>query len=157
MRIAVALLHIFFATIWLGSAFFYTVLLLPKLRTLEAGRQRVLTRSLRATMTPLLAISALATIASGLVMMVQLHYLHPGSFSHTRWGLSLIIGTLASVAALAVAILAESLLRREDVRLGGVGQPGRARRVAPQEGILRLSALALLLVALATMAVARYS
>ena len=31
MKIAVALVHIFFATLWLGGAFFYTVLLLPKL------------------------------------------------------------------------------------------------------------------------------
>ena len=37
-------------------------------------------------MTPLLAISAVATIASGLVMMAQLHSLHPGSFVHTALG-----------------------------------------------------------------------
>ena len=85
MKIAVAIVHILFATIWLGGSFFYTVLLLPRLHVLDMPNQRALARSLRAVMTPLLAVSALATIASGLAMMVQLHALHPGSFSHTRW------------------------------------------------------------------------
>jgi hypothetical protein len=155
MKIAVAIVHILFATIWLGGSFFYTVLLLPRLHVLDMPNQRALARSLRAVMTPLLAVSALATIASGLVMMVQLHALHPGSFSHTRWGLSLVIGALASVAAIAIAFVCESLYRREDARLGGVS--GRARPLARQESVLRLGALVLLLGALATMAVARYS
>src|SRR5450756_250868 len=86
MKIFVVLVHLIFATTWLGSAFFYTVVLQPKLGALEAAERRALARSLRATMTPLLATSALLTIASGLVMMVQLHHLHPGSSSHTRWG-----------------------------------------------------------------------
>lgn len=54
MKIAVALVHIAFATIWLGSAFFYTVVLQPKLSALNTAQQRVFTRSLRATMTPCL-------------------------------------------------------------------------------------------------------
>ena len=80
MNIVVALVHIGGATIWPGGAFFYTVVLQPKLGALDTAQQRVLSRSLRATMTPLLAVSAAATIASGLVMMVQLHHLHTGPF-----------------------------------------------------------------------------
>jgi uncharacterized membrane protein len=154
MKIAVAIVHILFATIWLGGSFFYTLLLLPRLHVLDTANQRALTRSLRAVMTPLLAASALATIASGLVMMAQLHALHPGSFSHTRWGLFLVIGALASVAA-AIAFVCEARYRREDGRPGSVS--GRAGPLAPRESVLRLSALVLLLGALATMAVARYS
>ena len=153
MKIAVALIHIFFATLWLGGSFFYAVLLLPRMRVLDAAGRRALEGSLRATMTPLLAVSALATIASGLVMMVQLHALHPGSFSHTRWGVALIVGTLATLAALAIAAVCEVRLRRRG-QLTGAGRAGSA---ADHESALRLSALALLLVALATMAIARYS
>ena len=126
MKTTVAFIHIFFATVWLGGSFFYTVLLLPRLAALEAGARRALTGSLRAVMTPLLAVSAAATIVSGLVMMVQLHALHPGSFSHTRWGQALIAGTLASVAALVVAGLAESRARR----VAGEHHSGRFRRRA---------------------------
>jgi uncharacterized membrane protein len=162
MKTTVAFIHIFFATVWLGGSFFYTVLLLPRLAALEAGARRALTGSLRAVMTPLLAVSAAATIVSGLVMMVQLHALHPGSFSHTRWGQALIAGTLASVAALVVAGLAESRARRVAGEPAPVGAGSPASTTAGgsadgREGALRVAGLVLLVVALATMAVARYS
>ena len=115
MKIAVALVHIFFATIWLGGSFFYAVILLPRLRVMDLADQRAFMRSLRGVMTPVLAVSALATIVSGLVMMVQLHALHPGSFSHSRWGLSLEVGALASLAALALAFVGEVRSRRHEV------------------------------------------
>jgi uncharacterized membrane protein len=154
MKIAVALVHIFFATLWLGGSFFYTVLLLPRLGALDVAGQRALRSSLRSVMTPLLAVSALATIVSGFVMMVQLHALHPGSFSHTRWGVALIVGTLASLGALAIAAVCELALRRRDTPLAGAQHSSdRLHR----DLVLRLSALILLVVALATMAIARYS
>jgi uncharacterized membrane protein len=156
MKTAVALVHVVFATIWLGSAFYYTVVLQPKLRALDTAQQRILARSLRATMAPLLGISAAATIVSGLLMMVQLHPLHPGPFSHDRWGVALIVGALASLGALAIAVIEERAARRD----GRVIEGTRARslaRIFRRERTARLIALALLFVALATMAVARYS
>jgi uncharacterized membrane protein len=156
MTIAVALVHIVFATIWLGSAFFYSVVLQPRLSALDTAQQRDFARSLRATMTPLLAISAVATIVSGLAMMVQLHHLHPGPFSHDRWGIALIIGALASLGALAIAFVEARPARRDDWANEGT----RARSLARlfrRERSARWVALALLFVALATMAVARYS
>jgi uncharacterized membrane protein len=156
VKTAVALLHIFFATVWLGGSFFYVILLWPALHTLETAQQRTLVRSLRSTMTPLLAVSALVTIVSGLVMMVQLKSLHPGSLSQTRWGTALVVGTLASVAALVIAFVCESRLRRYDARAGEARQAGSGP-LARRERVLRLGALVLLIVALATMAVARYS
>jgi hypothetical protein len=107
-------------------------------------------------MTPLLAISAVATIVSGLAMMVQLHHLHPGPFSHDRWGIALIIGALASLGALAIAFVEARPARRDDWANEGT----RARSLARlfrRERSARWVALALLFVALATMAVARYS
>jgi hypothetical protein len=156
MKIFVALVHLIFATTWLGSAFFYGVVLQPKLNTLPLAEQRALAHSLRATMTPLLAVSALLTIVSGLVMMVQLHSQHPGSFSQSRWGLALIIGALASVGALVIAFIEAAAARREgrpneDETASKLGRRLRRERSA------RLVAVALLFVALATMAVARYS
>jgi uncharacterized membrane protein len=157
VKTSVALVHIVFATIWLGSAFFYSVLLVPKVRTLPAAERGPLLRSVGAPMTPLLALSALATVASGLVMMVQLHHLHPGSFSHTRWGTALIVGALASVGALAVAVVVEAPARRRGARLDAAGESAVAGRLGRRGRAARLVALALLFVALATMAVARYS
>jgi putative copper export protein len=157
MKIFVALVHLVFATTWLGGAFFYTGVLQPKLNALPTAERRALARSLRATMTPLLAISAFLTIASGLVMMVQLHGLHPGSFSHSRWGLSLIIGALASVGALAIAFAIEGSVARQDARLDEGARTNRRAPLFRRERSARFIALALLFLALATMAVARYS
>jgi uncharacterized membrane protein len=156
MKIFVALVHLVFATIWLGSAFFYTVVLRPKLSALQTAERRALARSLRATMTPLLATSALLTIASGLVMMVQLHHLHPGSFSHSRWGLALVIGAVASVGALAIAFI-ETTAARRSARLDEGARASNLGGLFRRESSARLIALALLFLALATMAVARYS
>ncbi len=157
MKITVAVVHLIFATIWLGSAFFYVVLVLPKLRAVDASQAVALKRSLRATMTPLLMVSALATIVSGLAMMVELHTTHPGPLAHSRWGVSLVVGALASVAAVVIAVVVESLLRRDERRRGEVASPARTPPRILQEGPLRLIALALLVLALGTMAVARYS
>ena len=156
MNIVVALVHIGCATIWLGGAFFYTVVLQPKLGALDTAQQRVLSRSLRATMTPLLAVSAAATIASGLVMMVQLHHLHTGPFSHDRWGVALIIGAVASLGALAVAVV-EARANRRDAWANDGARARSLARLFRRERSARLVALGLLFLALATMAVARYS
>ena len=153
MKIAVALVHIFFATLWLGSAFFYTLLVLPRLSLLDARSRLAFARSLRRALVPLLSVSAIVTVASGVVMMVQLHPRHPGPLSHTSWGLALVIGTLASLAALAIAVFVEHRLRVNDRSAAESIRPASMRG----ERRLRLVALALLLVALATMAVARYS
>jgi hypothetical protein len=144
VKTAVGFIHILAATLWLGSAFFYTLLLLPRLVLLDGSNQRVLASSLRRVMVPLLAVAAGGTIVSGIVMMVQLHPRHPGPLAHTLWGTALVVGTLCSLGALAIAFLVETRLRRKD----GARRP---------EWMLRLAALALLVVALATMAVARYS
>ncbi len=164
MKTAVAFVHIFFATVWLGGSFFYAVVLLPRLAVLEPAGRLALRRSLRAVVTPLLAASAAITIVSGLVMMVQLHALHPGSFSHSRWGQALIAGTLASVAALVVAVVAESGARRVEAAPATAGASEAAADAGaadgaggPHETALRAVGLALLVAALATMALARYS
>ena len=153
MKIAVALVHIFFATLWLGSAFFYALLVLPRLALLDARSRLAFARSLRRALVPLLSVSAIVTLVSGIVMMVQLHPQHPGSLSQTTWGVALVIGTLASLAALAVAVFVERRLRINDRSAAESIRPTAMRG----ERRLRLVALALLLVALATMAVARYS
>jgi putative copper export protein len=100
--------------------------------------------------------SALLAIVSGLVMMVQLHRQHRGSFSHSRWGLALVIGALASVGALVIAFIEAAAARREG-RANEDGAASNLGRRFHRERSARLITLASLFVALATMAVARYS
>jgi len=165
MTIAVALLHLIFATTWLGTDFYFNFVVTPKLRTLEPSILGDVTTSLRRVTTPLLTVSAILTIVTGLVMMVQLHAKHPGSFSSTRWGTSLLIGAVFSLLVLALAGVVD---RPTSKKLGRLVESFKGRAATAEETVemSRLSersilagrvATVLLLVALATMAVARYS
>jgi len=165
MKIVIALLHLIFATTWLGTDFYFNFVVTPRLRTLEPSVLEEITASLRRVTTPLLAVSAVLTIVTGIWMMAQLHAQHPGKFSTTRWGTSLGIGAVFSLLVLAVAVVVDGPATR---KLGRLAQSVRGRTATGEEltAMRRLSdrsilagrvATVLLLVALATMAVARYS
>jgi hypothetical protein len=156
MKIVVAFVHFVFATAWLGSGFYYVVVLTPRVTVLDAAPQRALARSLRSVMRPLLGVSAVGTIVTGLWMMVQLHPDHPGPFSGNRWGLALIIGTIASVLAGALALAVDVVARRAQRSPRGEGAV-MLDWVDPRIRWARLAAVALLVFTLGTMAVARYS
>lgn len=165
MKIAVALLHLIFATTWLGTDFYFNFVVTPKLRTLEPSLLGNVSTSLRRVTTPLLAASAILTIVTGVVMMAQLHAQHPGTFSSTRWGTSLLIGAVFSLLVLALAAAVD---RPTSKKLGRLvesfeGSAPTAEQTAEMSRLSERSILAgrvatvLLLVALATMAIARYS
>ena len=165
MTIAVALLHLIFATTWLGTDFYFNFVVASKLRTLEPSILGDITTSLRRVTTPLLAVSAVLTIVTGVLMMAQLHAKHPGTFSSTRWGTSLLIGAVFSLLVLALAVAVDQPTSK---KLGRLVESFKGRAATAEEAVemSRLSersiltgrvATMLLLVALATMAVARYS
>jgi uncharacterized membrane protein len=165
MKIAVALLHLIFATTWLGTDFYFNFVVTPKLRTLEPSVLAKVSDSLRRVTTPLLAVSAVLTIVTGVWMMAQLHAQHPGKFTTTRWGTSLMIG---AVFSLLVLVLAAGVDRPTTKKLGRLAasfegrtptadETAQMRRLSERSVLIGRVATALLLVALATMAVARYS
>ena len=165
MTIAVALLHLIFATTWLGTDFYFNFVVTPKLRTLEPSILGGVTTSLRRVTTPLLAVSAILTIVTGVLMMAQLHAQHPGTFSSTRCGTSLLIGSVFSLLVLVLAVVVDGPASKKLARLVK-SVKGRAATAEETVEMSRLSersilagrvATVLLLVALATMAVARYS
>jgi uncharacterized membrane protein len=165
MKIAVALLHLIFATAWLGADFYFNFVVTPKLRTLEPTVLGNVTTSLRRVTTPLLAASAILTIVTGVVMMAQLHAQHPGTFSSTRWGTSLLIGAVFSLLVLALAAVVDQPTSKKLGRLvesfegsaPTAGQTAEMSRLCERSILAGRVATVLLLVALATMAVARYS
>ena len=55
MKIAIALLHLVFATTWLGTDFYFNFVVTPRLRTLEPSVLEEVAASLRRVTTPLLA------------------------------------------------------------------------------------------------------
>ena len=165
MKIAVALLHLIFATTWLGTDFYFNFVVTPRLRTLEPTVLAKVADSLRRVTTPLLAVSAVLTIVTGVWMMAQLHAQHPGKFSSTRWGTSLLVGAVFSLLVLVLAVAVDRPTTRTLGRLVASfeGRPptsdetAQLRRLSERSILVGRVATVLLLVALATMAVARYS
>ncbi|MFA4966561.1 MAG: hypothetical protein WC709_13150 [Thermoleophilia bacterium] len=165
MTIGVALIHLAFATIWLGTDLYFHFVVAPQLRTLDASLLGSVTASLHRVTSPLLAASAVLTIVSGLAMMVQLHPDHPGAFSTTRWGTALLVGAVASILVVVIAVAVDLPAGKKLARLAGsvqgreatAGETAELRRHSERSILAGRVATVLLLVSLATMAVARYS
>jgi uncharacterized membrane protein len=158
------LLHVLFATIWISGGFYYNFILLPNLERIDPTTQRSLTRSLTRVMGPLLGLSALITIVTGGVMMFQLLPEHGGKPFATGWGVSMLVGIITTILSLvlvfAIELPAENRLDRLAASIEGRSATNEERRQLQQltSRVVFLGRLTtvLLLVALASMAVARY-
>lgn len=162
--IILRLLHFIFATIWVGGGFYYNFILLPRLRKMDDGAQRSVIQAVTQTMAPLLGISALITIISGGVMMVQLRTQHGANFLTTGWGISMMVGLITSILAVVLVFAVEVPTGNKVNRLAASIE-GRAPSQEESQELLRLSkqvsfigrvGTALLFIALASMAVARF-
>ncbi len=158
------LLHIVFGVFWAGSAFFMAVLLEPRLRTLGPPIQRPVMQALVPVLLPAMIGSSLITLLAGLVLALLLSGGQLGAFVTSGWGWAMVFGLLASFAAAIVGFGVNTPTAKRMERLGNSIQGRPPTPAEVQElGTLsqrltlfsRLSA-ALLLLAVATMAVARY-
>lgn len=158
------LLHVLFATIWISGGFYYNFILLPNLQRIDPTTQRSLTRSLTRVMGPLLGLSALITIITGGVMMFQLLPEHGGNPFASGWGLAMIVGIVTTILSLvlvfAIELPAETRLDKLAASLEGRSpsqeERGQLKQLASRVVFLGRLTTVLLLVALASMAVARY-
>ena len=162
--IILRLLHFIFATIWVGGGFYYNFILLPKLRQMDDHTQRSVIRAVTQTMAPLLGISALITILSGGVMMAQLRFEHGTNFLTTGWGISMLAGLITSILAVVLVFTVELPTGNKVDKLA-TSVEGRAPSSEESRELRRLSdrvifigrvGAALLLIALTSMALARF-
>jgi uncharacterized membrane protein len=155
------LLHIVLGTIWVGGAFYYNFVLLPKLRTTDARTQRVVTESVTRVMGPLFGACAIVTIASGVVLLFQLKADHEPNFITTGWGLSLVAGVVATVVAIVLVFAVELPAGRKLARLAAAAEggepsadPRQLRALADRVILMGRLGTGLVLLALASMPVA---
>jgi uncharacterized membrane protein len=162
--IILRLLHLIFGTIWVGGAFYYNFILLPKLRQVDGRTQRSVIKAVTQTMAPLLGISALITILSGGVMIAQLRSEHGTNFLNTGWGISMMVGLFTSILTVVLVFAVEAPTGNQVNKLGASIE-GRAPSPAESQELQRLSnrvvfigrlGTALLFIALVSMAVARF-
>jgi uncharacterized membrane protein len=162
--ILLRLLHLIFGTIWVGGGFYYNFILLPKLRQMDSHTQRSVIRAVTQTMAPLLGISALITILSGGVMIALLRTEHGTNFLTTGWGISMMVGLSTSILAVVLVFTVEVPAGNKVYKLASSIE-GRApsseesrelQRLSSQVVIIGRVGTALLFLALASMAVARF-
>lgn len=161
--ITLRILHIVFGVFWAGSAIFFAAILQPRLHTLDLPvRLRVL-GALIPVMGPVLISSAVVTILAGTALALRMRWDNLEAFVDTGWGIAMLVGLAASVGAITSGI---TMIRRAGrmVKLGGAVVDGSASpEVAEQVTLIgaRLPRLArstavMVLVAIVTMAVARF-
>ena len=143
---------------------YYNFILLPRLQRMDASTQRSVTKAVTQIMGPLLGISAIVTIVSGGIMLVQLRAEHGANLLATGWGISMIIGTFTSILTL-VLVFAIELPTGNTVEKLAASIEGREPTQEESRALQQLSnrvvfigrlGTVLLLIALASMALARF-
>ena len=161
--IVLRLLHLIFGVIWVGAGFYYNFVLLPSLQRMDARTHRSVNKAVTQIMGPLLGISAIITIVSGGVMLVQLRHEPGHDLLASGWGLAMIVGTITSILGLVLVLAVEVPAGRKVDKLAA--SEGREPSEEERRELRRLTdrvvrvgrlATVLLFIALASMAIARY-
>ena len=161
--ITMRILHIVFGVFWAGSAIFFAAILQPRLHTLDLPvRLRVL-GALIPVMGPVLISSAVVTILAGTALALRMRWDNLDAFVDTGWGIAMLVGFAASIGAITSGI---TMIRRagQMVKLGGAVVDGTASpevaeqvtRIGARLPRLARSTAVMVLVAIVTMAVARF-
>ena len=161
--VIVRVVHIGFGVFWAGSALFMAIILEPRLRALGPAIQRPVMAALVPIMGPAMAISAIITMGAGVYLVIRLRGSRLDEFFDTGWGWAIFIGFVASVAAFAAGLTTMALANRM-LRMGREmeGRPptpeeaGQLQRLAGLVPHLARAAAALVLIAVVTMASARF-
>lgn len=160
--IVARILHFVFGVFWAGTAMFMAVILEPRLRALGPTVQRPVMVAISPVLVSTMMISGTVTIASGLYLLVNL-WGGVDVFLDEEWGRAIFGGLIAAVLAFASGITT-SVQGKKMIRMGDAIQ-GRPSTPEEMSGMMRLSArltllgratAVLVLIALVTMASARY-
>ena len=161
--LAVRVLHVVLAGIWLGAAFFVTVFLAPTLFKLGPVAGQVMTALVRRGLPAFMASLGGITVVSGLYLFMRLD----PTVRSSRGGMAYNIGALTGVIAL---ILGGSIVGRSAKRMTAISgkvasMPEGSERAALMKEMAMLQGrmetfgrivLVLLLISMATMSLGRY-
>lgn len=164
LMVSLRILHIVFGTFWVGSDLFVVLLLEPRLRALGPTIQRPVMRALMRVMPPAMMVSSAVSLATGVALTLKMQWGFLDTFLATGWGWAMLIGFVTTVAAMVVGfgLVPVVTIRMERLNRGMEGRPPTADEASQLERLnSRLMFLvrgnsALLLIALGTMAAARF-
>ena len=159
------LIHIVAGVVWVGSAVFAALFVLPTARALGPDGRRFIER-LQRRMGPALGIAMVLTVVPGFMMYGRLSAGFNRAWVTSRPGLALGAGAVAALLAVVIGIATNApasakiaRLRKQLDQPGSAATPAQAAELAALQARIERGmqlAAALLLVAAGAMAVARY-
>jgi hypothetical protein len=164
LLIALRIVHEVFGVFWVGTAFFVTLFLEPRLRGLGPAIQGAVMRALMPVLSPAMLIAAMLTIGAGTAMAILLRRFMLSAFFSSGWGWAMLIGFVTAMCAFTIglALITPTGLRMDKLGRGMAGRAPKPEELREMEGLSRkLSTLSradmvLVLVAVGAMAVSRY-
>ncbi|MDX1675450.1 MAG: hypothetical protein R3314_11705 [Longimicrobiales bacterium] len=167
LTLMLRLIHIILGVFWAGVIFFLVLFLGPAVRRSGPGGGRVMAEINRARFFEVMPVVALVTILSGAWLLWLLSGGFEAAFMGTPWGISLSVGAVAAVVAFVIGVF---VMRPATTRMLELGPMMAAAssdeerqaigaELAPLRKRSRTASLWvawLLLIVVATMAVARY-
>ncbi len=167
MMIFLRLVHIILGVFWAGTLFFVVLFLGPSVRAVGPDGARVMQALQRRQFMNVMPVVAALTILSGLILYWRLSGGLAAGWVTSPFGLSLTVGGVASILAFAIGVFGMRAATLRASRLGAAlaSTPQGEERETSQAEIQRLRLRAatsarwvagLLVIAVATMAVARY-
>lgn len=164
LLVTLRVLHFVFGVFWVGTVFFLTLIFQPRLQRLGPAVQRPVMGALTPALIPAMMASSIITIGSGLALTLIMRWGTLGVFLASDWGWAMLIGTATTVGAVTVGFGFATPTARSMAKLGQSIQ-GRAPAPAELQELNRLARrfealsrtnVVLLLIAVGTMAVARF-
>ncbi|MBI4312129.1 MAG: hypothetical protein HY681_10160 [Chloroflexi bacterium] len=167
MDLLIALLriaHILSGVVMVGNTIFVALVLGPRLRLVAPPVRGQVMGALGPVMTPLQGIMAMVVIASGLALVLALRSSVLGQLWTTGWGWAITAGFVATVAGTIAGsfFMSKTMAQLQAAGAAIQGRPptgeeaGRMQALQKRAGLLTNVILAMSVIAVVTMAVARY-
>lgn len=129
LTIVLRLTHILFGILWAGTVFFSVLFLEPRLKRLGASIQNPVMNSLMAIVTPVMMLSSLIVIGTGIALSLMI-WVSLDTLFTTSSGWILVIGFFATLAA---AVVGFGFLAPTGMRLGRLNKSLENRDASPEE------------------------
>lgn len=163
MYTTLQILHIIFGIFIGGSYLFLVPILEPRLKHLGPAIQGPVIRALMPILTPIYMVSFVIVFGTGIAMALITKQGSLGSLLTTAWGLDIVVGFIATTAAMVIGF---GIIAPTGMRMGKLGDSIQGRAPTPEEGqklqqmsgkVDRLTRInfIVIMIALVTMVIAR--
>ena len=158
------ILHIVFGVFWVGASVFVLFFLEPRLRTLGSAIESRVMRALVTYVSPAFGLSGIIILGTGVAMALRLRGGSLDTYLTTGWGFAMLVGFVATVAALVVGFGLSfphglRLMRLERSMEGRDPSADEARQLEEIFARIRMVErinIVLILIALVAMPIARF-